>query len=312
MLSEQVTEQLLAALPPVRGRYLFEADLSKLTWFGVGGPAEILFKPKDLRDLCEFLSVNTHPVFTLGAGSNIIVRDGGIKGVTIRLTGPFAEIKIDGEFIEVGAGCLDRTVAMTCQQQGLSGLEFFISVPGTIGGALRMNAGAYGYETKDRLVWAEAVRPDGEVVQISASEMGMSYRHCGVPDDWIFTRALFHCERDTPENIQARLQDILEKRQATQPTKGRTGGSTFKNPGPLSAWKLIDEAGCRGMTLGDAIMSEKHCNFMLNMGNASAQDLEDLGERVRKTVKESTGVELQWEIKRVGEKLPPSLVNHDL
>lgn len=297
----RITEDMLASLPPVRGRYQFETPLSKLTWFGVGGNADVLFKPKDLRDLCEFLSTNTFPLFTLGAGSNIIVRDGGIRGITLRLTGPFADIKIDGDFVEVGAGCLDRTLAMTCQQYGLTGLESFISIPGTIGGALRMNAGAYGFETKDRLIWAEAVKPNGEVVQIPASDMGMSYRHCSIPEDWIFTRTLFQCDHDTPENIQTRLQEILETRQASQPTKGRTGGSTFKNPEPHSAWKLIDEAGCRGMTVGDATMSEKHCNFMMNMGNATAKNLEELGERVRTKVLEITGVALTWEIKRIGE-----------
>lgn len=295
-----IIEDLVADLPPVRGRYQFNIPLSQLTWFGVGGPAEILFKPKDVRDLCDFIKLNNKPVFTLGAGSNIIVRDSGISGVTIRLSGSFAEIKVDGEYIEVGTGCLDRTVAMTCQQYGLTGLEAFIGIPGTIGGALRMNAGAYGFETKDRLIWAEAVTPEGELIQIPVKEMEMSYRHCGLPNDWIFTKALFRCDKSDPANIQTRLQEILETRQATQPVKGRTGGSTFKNPDGHSAWKLIDDAGCRGMTVGDAMISEKHCNFMMNMGNACAKDLEELGERVREKVLETQGIELEWEIKRIG------------
>ncbi len=288
-------------LPKVRGRYQYDVLLKSLTWFSVGGPASILFKPKDLDDLIFFLKSNTLPIFTLGAGSNIIIRDGGIRGITLRLIGDFSQIVVKDHIVEVGAGCLDRTLALTCQSHGLSGLEFFISIPGTIGGALAMNAGAYGVETKDRLLWAEAVTPNGEIHRLSADEMGFGYRKCSVPKDWIFTKAAFYTTQAPQEEIQRRMQDILERRQETQPVKGRTGGSTFKNPENDSAWKLIDEAGCRGLMQGDAVISEKHCNFMMNLGNASAKDLEDLGDKVRQRVLETSGVTLDWEILRVGE-----------
>ncbi len=291
----------LPSLPRVRGQYQFHSPLRNLTWFAVGGPAEILFKPKDLDDLVSFLKQNTLPLFVLGAGSNIIVRDGGIKGVTIRLTKDFVKIQVKESVVEVGAGCLDRTLALTCQSYGLGGLEFFIGIPGTVGGALAMNAGAYGVETKDRLLWVEAVSFDGEVHRLAPDEMGFGYRKCSIPKDWIFTKAAF-CVTPTPlEQIQRTMHAILERRQETQPVKGRTGGSTFKNPRDHSAWKLIDEAGCRCMMNGDAVISEKHCNFMLNLGNASAKDLEELGERVRQSVLEKSGVDLEWEILRVGE-----------
>ncbi|MBX9977780.1 MAG: UDP-N-acetylmuramate dehydrogenase [Alphaproteobacteria bacterium] len=301
---------LRADLPPVRGRYQLNIPLKKLTWFAVGGPAEILFKPKDLDDLIFFLKENalrsahgkeTLPIFTLGAGSNIIVRDNGIKGVTLRLTGDFSEIQIRDNIVEVGSGCLDRTLALTCQSHGLGGLEFFIGIPGTIGGALAMNAGAYGSETKDRLLWAEAIAPDGTLHRLSPDDMEFRYRHCSIPKDWIFVKAAFYTTPTPPEEIQRTLHTILERRQETQPVKGRTGGSTFKNPIPQAAWELIDQAGCRGMMVGDAMMSEKHCNFMLNLGNASAKNLEDLGEKVRHDVLKNTGIDLVWEILRVGE-----------
>jgi len=302
-------------LPIVRGRYHFDASLKNLTWFSVGGAADILFKPKDTEDLSDFLKTNTkdhqYPVFVLGAGSNIIVRDGGVRGVVIRLAGSsFSGIHIEDNIIEVGAGALDRTVSLTCQSHGLGGLEFFIGIPGTIGGALAMNAGAYGFETKDRLLWAEAISPDGQIHRLTPKDMGFSYRHCSIPKDWIFTKAAFLADKEDPSVIQDRLTDILARRQATQPVKGRTGGSTFKNPSQdvsdssvsqARAWELIDAAGCRGMMVGDAMMSELHCNFMMNLGNASAQDLEELGERVRRSVFDTTGVQLSWEILRVGE-----------
>jgi UDP-N-acetylmuramate dehydrogenase len=288
-------------LPPVRGRYVRHAPLALLTWFGVGGCADILFKPKDADDLADFLKQNTLPVWTLGAGSNVIIRDGGVRGVTIRLGSPFAKIKVEGSEVEVGAGCLDRTMALTCAEHGLSGLEFLISIPGTIGGALRMNAGAYGVETKDRLLWAEAITPCGELVRLTPLEMSMTYRHCAIDPTWIFTRACFVCEKKDSHVIEKRLTEILEMRQATQPVKGRTGGSTFKNPASHKAWELIDQAGCRGMRIGDAVMSEKHCNFMMNEGQASAKDLETLGEQVRTQVLTKTGISLEWEIKRLGE-----------
>lgn len=290
-------------LPLVRGRYQFHTPLKNFTWFAVGGPTDVLFKPKDVDDLILFLKHNTAPLFTLGAGSNIIMRDGGIRGVVLRLSGDFSAIHIqDDHTVEVGAGCLDRTFALTCQSHGLSGMEFFISIPGTIGGALAMNAGAYGHETCDHLLWAEVVTSKGELLRLHPKEMGYSYRHCGLPKDWIFTKACFQVTPSLPTSIQQTMQDILIRRQETQPTKGRTGGSTFKNPTDYSAWKLIDEAGCRGMMVGDAMMSEKHCNFMLNLGNASSHDLEALGEKVRQEVLQHSGISLDWEILRVGEK----------
>ena len=290
--------------PLVRGRYQRDSLLKNLTWFAVGGAADILFKPKDVDDLVFFLKNNTSPVFTLGAGSNIIVRDGGIRGVTLRLSGDFTKIQIhDNHTVEVGAGCLDRTLALTCQSHGLSGLEFFIGIPGTIGGALAMNAGAYGFETCDSLLWAEVVMPTGEILRLHPKEMRYSYRSCGLPKDWIFTKACFQVTASSPLSIQQTMQDILTKRQETQPTKGRTGGSTFKNPTNHSAWKLIHEAGCRGMIVGDAMISEKHCNFMLNLGNASSKDLETLGEKVRQEVLQHSDISLEWEILRVGENL---------
>lgn len=302
VLHHSVTEMTLSsALPSVRGRYIYNAPLAPLTWFQVGGCADVLFKPKDRDDLAHFLKQNTLPVWTLGAGSNVIIRDGGVRGVTLRVGSPFAHIHIEGNEVEVGAGCLDRTLALTCVQQGLGGLEFFISIPGTIGGALRMNAGAYGIETKDYLMWAEALTPSGECVRLTPSEMNMTYRHTSIDPTWIFTKARFRCEREDPLVIQKRLDEILAMRQATQPTKGRTGGSTFKNPLPQRAWELIDQTGCRGMRVGDAVMSEKHCNFMLNEGSASAKDLEELGEHVRAQVLAQTGTTLEWEIKRLGE-----------
>ncbi len=299
-----------------RGRYQFDVPLKALTWFSVGGPAEIIYKPKDSEDLADFLKKNAntykYPVFVLGAGSNIIVRDGGVKGVVIRLVGAsFASIHIEGDVVEVGAGVLDRTLALTCQSYGLGGLEFFIGVPGTIGGALAMNAGAYAAETKDRLSWAEAVSPDGQIHRLTPEEMGFAYRTCAIPSDWIFTRAAFQTTKEDPSVIQGRMTDILARRQATQPVKGRTGGSTFKNPhdeetylaDPTKkrAWQLIDAAGCRGMVHGDAMMSELHCNFMMNMGNANARELEELGEQVKKSVFDTTGETLFWEIRCVGE-----------
>ncbi|WP_425405963.1 UDP-N-acetylmuramate dehydrogenase [Hwanghaeella sp.] len=295
-------------LPPVRGRVSFDAPLSKVTWFRVGGPADVVFRPEDVDDLCAFLAALPAevPVLVIGVGSNLLVRDGGVRGVVIRLLGPFAGIEVDGDTVRAGAGALDQNVAKTAAKHGLTGLEFLSGIPGSIGGALRMNAGAYGAETKDVLISARAVDRQGKVHDVTAAEMGFDYRKSSVPADWIFTEALFRATPGNREEIEARMAEIAEKRADSQPIRSRTGGSTFKNPGALDpkgpkAWKLIDSVGGRGLTMGGAQVSNQHCNFLINTGEATAEDLERLGEELRAKVKEKTGIILEWEIKRVGE-----------
>lgn len=291
-------------LPSVRGRYTPQARLADLTWFRVGGPTDVLFRPADCDDLSLFLSQISSdiPVTILGAGSNVLVRDGGIPGVVIRLGRGFSEATLgeDGTTLSVGAGCLDRTVALTCQERGLGGLEFLVGIPGTIGGAVKMNAGAYGTEIKDVLVWADVMDPQGVKHRLTRDDLGFSYRHSELPPGWIVVGAALGGEPQDPQVISPKLQHILAEREATQPVRGRTGGSTFKNPLPEKAWELIDKAGCRGLMIGDAQVSEKHCNFLLNLDKASAQDLESLGEEVRQRVFQLTGHELEWEIIRLG------------
>lgn len=291
------------SLPIVRGRYTFKASMAEQTWFRVGGPADVLFKPVDLEDLITFLKQRSVdiPINIVGAGSNLLVRDGGLRGIVIRLGRGFATIERDGLEIEVGGGALDRTVALTCGDWGLSGLEFLVGVPGTIGGAVKMNAGCYGTETKDRLIWADVVDLGGQVQRLTAAELAMSYRHSNIRADQIVVRARFRCEMGDPQAIKHRLETLLAEREASQPVKGRTGGSTFRNPEGFSAWKLIDEAGCRGLKVGQAQVSEKHCNFLLNTDNCTAADLEILGETVRDRVKANSGYDLHWEIVRIGE-----------
>jgi UDP-N-acetylmuramate dehydrogenase len=293
-------------LPNVRGTYRFDAPLNTTNWFGVGGPADVLFKPADAEDLAHFLREKPRdiPVTILGVGSNLIVRDGGIEGVVIRLGRGFTDAHVDGDVIEAGAALLDVHLARFAAEQGRAGLEFMVGIPGTVGGALAMNGGAYGCETKDVLIKAEAVTRAGEIITLSVDEMHYSYRHYGGPADLIFTRAWFRTTADSPEAIHARLVEIQSKRESTQPIRERTGGSTFKNPDGYKAWELIDRAGCRGFTIGGAQMSELHCNFMINTGSATAADLEALGEEVIARVKAATGVTLEWEIKRIGRKLP--------
>ena len=286
----------------MRGRISADAPLAHLTWFRVGGPAEALFRPADTADLADFLKgcPDDVPLTVIGVASNLLVRDGGIPGVVIRLGGPFAEVTVEGELIHAGAGALDLNVAMTAQEAGLSGLEFLSGIPGTIGGAVRMNGGAYGAETVDVIVSAEGVDRRGNVRTYTRDELGLTYRHCAVPDDVIFTRATF---RGTPADraaIKARMDEIATKRADTQPVRARTGGSTFANPDGAKAWELVDRAGCRGLTIGGAQVSEKHCNFLINNGDATAADIETLGEEVRRRVRETSGIELRWEIKRVG------------
>lgn len=290
-------------LPIIRGSYRFEAPLAKTNWFGVGGPAEVLFKPEDTDDLAQFLKHKPKylPVTVIGVGSNLIVRDGGIRGVVIRLGRGFNHAMQDGNAIVAGAAMMDVNLAQVAANHGRAGLEFLSGVPGTVGGALAMNAGAYGREVKDVLLHAEAVTPEGDVVTVSLEEMRYAYRKYNGPEGLIFTRAWFATTEDAPEAIHARIQDIQEKREATQPIRERTGGSTFKNPEGHKAWELVDQAGCRGLTIGGAQMSELHCNFMLNTGGATAAELEALGEEVRRRVKAQSSVELQWEIKRIGD-----------
>ncbi len=299
---------VISNLPAVRGKYQENADLSALTWFRVGGPADILFSPADEDDLAHFLKETPEdiPVHVMGVGSNLLVRDGGVRGVVIRFGSPFRQVKVDGMRITAGAGCIDAQVAKAAANAGVAGLEFFRGVPGTIGGAIAMNAGAYGGETKDVLVEAVAYDRRGERHVLTNADLGFSYRHCSAPEDFIFTSATFEGRPDEPTAIIARMDDISEKREATQPIRERTGGSTFANPDPeisggRKSWQLIDEIGGRGRVVGDAQVSERHCNFIINRGKATAADLEALIESIRKDVLTKTGVELHWEIKRIGE-----------
>lgn len=302
---------LIDRLPPARGRYSTGSLMSKVTWFRVGGPADVVFRPADVEDLAAFLKAvpKDIPVMVIGVGSNLLVRDGGVRGVVIRLLGPFADITVEDDGrVRAGAGALDLSVAKAAAKAGLTGLEFLSGIPGTIGGALRMNAGAYGGETRDCLIEATAVDPAGQIHTLAPDDIGFTYRHSALPDDWIFTGAVFQARPGDPDAIKARMAEIAEQRAGSQPIRSRTGGSTFKNPGGADpagpkAWKLIDAAGCRGMTEGGAMVSEQHCNFLINTGKASARDLEILGEKVREYVKNKTGASLEWEIKRVGEDL---------
>ena len=298
------------ALPNIRGRYSEDSDLSKITWFRVGGPADIVFRPADLDDLSAFIAQKPKdlPVMVIGVGSNLLVRDGGVRGVVIRLLGPFAKVEISGDRVIAGAGALDLTVAKQAAKASLTGLEFLSGIPGTIGGALRMNAGAYGGETKDVLIQATAVDPKGGIHKLNPDDIGYAYRSADLPPDWIFTEAVLQASAGDRAKIDARMAEIAEKRADSQPIRSRTGGSTFKNPGGTNpdgpkAWKLIDAAGCRGMQVGGAQCSEQHCNFLINTGEANAKDLEVLGEKIRESVKQKSGIILEWEIKRVGEDL---------
>lgn len=299
-----IVPELTAAAPKLRGRLLPNQPLADITWFRVGGPAQVLFTPADEEDLAYFLaSVPNHPVTVIGLGSNLIVRDGGVAGVVVRLARGFNEVKVEGESVTAGAAVPDVKVARAAADAGLSGLAFYRGVPGAIGGALRMNAGAYGGETKDALIEARAVDRAGKIHVLSNTDMGFSYRHSSPPDDFIFTRAAYRGTPGDAAAIAAEMESITERREATQPIKSRTGGSTFKNPSGHKAWQLIEAAGCRGLVVGDAQVSELHCNFLINRGNANAADVENLGEEVRRRVKENSGVQLEWEIKRIGAAL---------
>jgi len=290
------------ALPPVRGTYTQGAALKDLVWFRAGGPAEVLFRPADADDLATFLYARSPEtrVSVIGVGSNLLVRDGGIPGVVVRLPAAFGRISIEGARVRVGAAALDAAVARAAAEAGIGGLEFLRGIPGTVGGALKMNAGCYGKEIKDIFVEATAIDGKGNKHTLSAADMGFVYRKAQVPDDFIFVEAVFEGVKDDPAIVKARMETLVEQRESTQPVKSRTGGSTFKNPPGHKAWRLIDEAGCRGLMHGAAQVSEKHCNFLINTGDATAADIEALGEDVRARVKAKSGVELEWEIKRVG------------
>ena len=299
----EITADLRARLPELRGTLEANAPMAPLSWFRTGGPAEALFTPADEDDLAYFLAYLPAdvPVLVVGLGSNLLVRDGGVPGVVIRLGKPFAEVSVEGgQRIRAGAGAPDVKVASTAAKAGIAGLTFFRGIPGSIGGALRMNGGAYGGETKDVLVEATGLTRTGERVTLANRDMGFTYRHSAVRDDVIFTQATFEGRPGDPATIQAEMNAITEARSSTQPVNTRTGGSTFKNPSGHKAWQVIDAAGCRGLRVGAAQVSELHCNFLINHGGASAADIEALGEEVRRRVRDHSGVELEWEIKRVG------------
>jgi UDP-N-acetylmuramate dehydrogenase len=297
----RTTRHLIDRLPEVRGRLTANAPLASVTWFRAGGPAEILFRPADGDDLAAFLAGTPDdiPITVLGVASNLLVRDGGIPGVVIRLLRGFTDIRVEGEHVFAGAGALDLNVALTARDHGLAGLEFLSGVPGTIGGALRMNAGAYGGEMKDVIGHADALDRKGQPLRLSPAELGFTYRHCAVPDSVIFTGATLRGRSGDRQDIAARIVEIDRARGETQP-RSRTGGSTFTNPPGDKAWRLIDAAGCRGLRIGGAQVSEKHCNFLINTGDATARDIEALGEEVRRRVHETSGVMLRWEIMRIG------------
>ena len=298
-----LTADLRPALPDLRGALDANASMAPMSWFKTGGPAQLLFTPADEADLAYFLSKlpAALPVLVIGFGSNLLVRDGGVEGVVIRLGKAFMDVTAEGLRIQAGAAAADVKVASTAAKAGIAGLSFFRGIPGSIGGALRMNGGAYGGETKDVLVSCRGVDRAGNLRTYTNADMHFTYRHCGVPDDVIFTSALFEGTSGDAKAIQAEMADITQSRSATQPVNTRTGGSTFKNPPGQKAWQLVDAAGCRGLIVGDAQVSELHCNFLINRGNATASDIETLGETVRRRVKETSGVELEWEIKRVGK-----------
>ncbi len=303
MMPQAKPTSLMQTLPPVLGRYEEMADLSNMVWFRTGGAAEVLFKPMNLVDLKSFIKATPTdlPLPLVGVGSNLLIRDKGVEGVVIKLGKPFADITIEKDLVTVGAGAMDVTVAFAAAGAGLSGLEFLRGIPGTIGGALRMNAGAYGTEVADVLVSATAIDREGVIHALSAKDMDFSYRKSGVSPDWVFLSATFRGSPGDKPKIQEKMDAIQQAREDTQPMRVRTGGSTFKNPEGKKAWELIEAAGCRGLTIGGAMVSEKHCNFLINTGEATSQDLENLGEEVKKKVLDKTGIQLQWEIKRVGK-----------
>jgi UDP-N-acetylmuramate dehydrogenase len=298
-----ITGELRNCVPELRGAVEANAAMAPLSWFRAGGLAQVLFSPADEHDLAYFLRglPANMPVLVVGLGSNLLVRDGGVPGLVIRLGKAFADVSVEAERkVRAGAGAPDVKVASTAAKAGIAGLTFFRGIPGSIGGALRMNGGAYGGETKDVLIEAVGVTRAGERVRFDNAGMGFTYRHSAAPEDVIFTQAVFEGRAGNAAAIQAEMNAITEARSSTQPVNTRTGGSTFKNPPGRKAWQVIDAAGCRGLRIGDAQVSELHCNFLINHGGARAADIEALGEEVRRRVRDHSGVELEWEIKRVG------------
>ncbi|MCZ6845023.1 MAG: UDP-N-acetylmuramate dehydrogenase [Alphaproteobacteria bacterium] len=302
MAERQRPKELLERLPQVRGRYDAQAPIARYTWFRAGGPAEVLYRPADVTDLANFLAGKPGDVAVtvLGVGSNMLVRDGGIPGVVIRLGRPFSTIRVDGTQIHAGAMALDYNIAKAARDASIAGFEFLAGIPGTIGGGLRMNAGAYGREFKDIVIQVLALTPQGDIESLSPEDWTPRYRGCGVPTDWIFTGCAMTGAWGNNADISRAMELIQEAREDTQPIRTRTGGSTYKNPNGQKAWELIERAGCRGLRLGNAQVSEKHCNFLVNLGGATADDIEGLGEEVRRRVREATGVELEWELERIG------------
>jgi UDP-N-acetylmuramate dehydrogenase len=297
---------LASGLPDLRGRLAGNQPLADITWFRAGGPAQVLFVPADAADLAYFLAgvPPDLPITVVGLGSNLLVRDGGVPGIVIRLGRGFAQIAVEpGSRVRAGAAVPDAKLARAAADAGIAGLAFYRGIPGSVGGALRMNAGAHGRETRDALVEAQAVDRGGNLHRLPLSAMGMTYRHSGVPDDFIFTEALYQGTPAEQAEILKEMHEVAEYREANQPIKERTGGSTFKNPPGHSAWKLIDAAGCRGLRIGGAQVSQMHCNFLINDRNASAEDIERLGETVRARVRAASGHELHWEIIRIGVPL---------
>jgi UDP-N-acetylmuramate dehydrogenase len=290
------------AHPEVRGRLTSNAPLAPLVWFKSGGPADQLFEPADTADLQDFLRANPEgSVWPLGLGSNLIIRDGGVRGVTVRLGKAFAGIGVDGLALTCGAGAPGISVASAARDKAIAGLEFLRGIPGTVGGAVRMNAGAYGREISDILISADVVLRSGEMQTLALENLGYTYRHSSLPEGAIVVAATFAGVPGAPAIIGAEMDRIAAEREASQPLRSRTGGSTFKNPEGHKAWALVDAAGCRGLRRGDAQVSEKHCNFLLNLGAATSADIEALGEDVREKVKAHSGVTLEWEIQRVGD-----------
>jgi UDP-N-acetylmuramate dehydrogenase len=293
----------LPALPPVRGKLTAHAPLAPLVWFKSGGAAQWLFEPADRDDLAAFLAAldPAVPVMALGLGSNMIVRDGGVPGIVVRLGKAFAQVTaLDTLTLDCGAGASGILVSSTARDKGIAGLEFLRSIPGTVGGFVRMNGGAYGGEVKDILVDCDVVLRDGVFVTLPVEDLHYTYRHSDLPAGAIVVGARFRGHPGKPEDIQAEMDRISAAREASQPLRSKTGGSTFKNPDGHRAWQLVDQAGCRGLTLGGAQVSEKHTNFLINMGEATSADIEALGEEVRRRVKDQSGVSLEWEIQRVG------------
>ena len=302
-MTASLHDRIRAAAPDLRGRLLADQPLADLTWFRVGGPAEVLFTPADEEDLARLLaSLDPDvPVTVIGLGSNLIVRDSGVPGVVVRLGGKaFGSIAIDGDALTVGTAVPDMRLAKAAAEAGLDGLAFYRGIPGSIGGALRMNAGAHGGETTDVLVEARGIDRGGALRTFSHADMGFSYRHSDAPEDVIFTRTVFRGRTSDRGAIEAEMERVTAAREAAQPIRERTGGSTFANPDGGKAWQLIDAAGCRGLRRGGAQVSEMHCNFLINTGDATAADIEGLGEEVRRRVRDTSGVELRWEIRRIG------------